>query len=349
MASTNMKSLSLVRMKSTSASHDYQFEVNYDKAKDLPIGEYITSPIFDFEGYEWVIHYYPQYKSNSDTFFSLKLLSKAIDVSASFSFNLLNKYDSSIISSSFLTFSHTFRGDDNECGEMFRRDYFEYIDGIFKISCKIRVSSGARNVVNMSSGGLHEHMEKLLNGSDKFDVTFEVEGKKISAHRLIVAARSPVFEAEVFGSMAEVDMKCIRIEDMKADVFMTMLGFMYTDQISIGGSSDLSKLSFELVQDLFVAADRYALEKLKKICEEILCNNLSVGTVSTTLVLADRHSCPWLKEMCLGFASKPENLMQLAISEEYHDMIQASPLLLVELREKCNDLSGRGNKKHRIV
>jgi speckle-type POZ protein len=166
--------------------------------------------------------------------------------------------------------------------------------------------------------------------------------------QLIVAARSPIFEAELFGSMAEVDMKCIRIEDMKTDVFMAMLRFMYTDQISIGGSSDLSKLSFELVQDLFVAADRYALEKLKKICEEILCNSLSIGTVSTTLVLADQHSCPWLKEMCLGFASKSENLMQLAITEEYHHMIQVSPSLLVELREKCNDLSGRGNKKQKI-
>ncbi|KAF3333782.1 BTB/POZ and MATH domain-containing protein 1-like protein [Carex littledalei] len=181
-------------------------------------------------------------------------------------------------------------------------------------------------------------MEKLLNMSDKFDVTFEVLGKKIPAHRLIMAARSPVFAAELFGSVSEVDMKCIRIEEMKADVFRAMFRFMYTDQIPSGRSGDLSKLSFELelVQDLFVAADRYALEKLKKICEEILCNNLSVETVSTTLLLADRHNCPRLKETCLRFASKPENFMQLALTEEYLHMIQASPSLLVELREKVN-------------
>ncbi|XP_078177825.1 BTB/POZ and MATH domain-containing protein 2-like [Carex rostrata] len=341
-----MESSSLLRMKS--ASHDYQFEVNYTKLKDLSIDEYIASPTFNFEGYEWAIHYYPRYKSKYNQFVSLKLVSKAISVRAELSFNLLDENEKSIMNPPLPTLSCTFIGDGKGYGNIFHFNQFMETHGIFIISCKFRVLRG-RNLVDMSSGGLHEHMEKLLNLSDKFDVTFEVEGKKISAHRLIVAARSPVFEAELFGSMAEVDMKCIRIEDMKADVFMAMLSFMYTDQISIGGSSDLSKLSFELVQDLFVAADRYALEKLKQICEAILCNNLSVGTVSTILVLADRHSCPWLKETCLRFASMPENFMQLALTDEYHHMIQAFPSLLVELREKFNDLSGRGNKKQRVV
>ncbi|KAF3323068.1 speckle-type POZ family protein [Carex littledalei] len=337
-----MESSSLLRMKS--ASHDYQFEVNYTKSKDLPIGEYIASSTFNFEGYEWAIHYYPRYKGKYNQFLSLKLLSKAINVCAEFSFNLLDENETSIMSSPLPTLSCTFIGDGKGYGSIFHVNEFMDMYSIFIISCKIRVLSGPRNVVNMISGGLHEHMEKLLNMSDKFDVTFEVEGKKISAHRLIVAARSPVFEAELFGSMAEVNMKCIRIEDMKADVFMAMLRFMYTDQISSGKT-----LSIELVQDLFVAADRYAVEKLKEMCKQILCNNLSVGTVSTTLLLADQHSCIWLKEMCLRFASKPENFMQLALTDEYHHMIQACPSLLVELREKFNDLSGVGNKKQRIV
>ncbi|XP_078178598.1 BTB/POZ and MATH domain-containing protein 2-like [Carex rostrata] len=345
-----MESSSLVRMKS--ASHEYQFEFNYYKSKHLPMGEYVTSPTFNFEGYDWAVHYYPRYDGKSGHFFSLNLLSKATGVCAEYSLNLLGKNETSIVI--LPTLPYTFIDDGKIRGKIFHRNEvkaFMDMHGIFIISCKIRVLSGPKNVVNISSGGLHDHMEKLLNMSDKFDVTFEVEGKKIPAHRLIMAARSPVFAAELFGSMSEVDMKCIRIEDMKADVFMAMLRFMYTDQISSAGSGDLGKLSFELelVQDLFVAADRYALEKLKKICEEILCNNLSVRTVSITLLLADRHSCPCLKETCLQFASKPENFMQLALTEEYLHMIQASPSLLVELREKVNNLSGVENKKQRIV
>ena len=35
------------------------------------------------------------------------------------------------------------------------------------------------------------------------DVTFDVDGNNFVAHRLILAAHSPVFKAELFGSMIE--------------------------------------------------------------------------------------------------------------------------------------------------
>lgn len=84
---------------------------------------------------------------------------------------------------------------------------------------------------------------------------------------------------------------------MKADVFNAMIHFMYTDQISRDRSSDLSLLSVERVQDLFVAADRYAPEKLKAVCELLLTEKLSADTVAQTLSLADRHDSAWLKEV----------------------------------------------------
>ena len=45
----------------------------------------------------------------------------------------------------------------------------------------------------------------------------------------------------------------------------------------------------EIVRHLLEAADRYAIEKLKLICEAILYRCLDVQTVATTYALADQH------------------------------------------------------------
>lgn len=53
------------------------------------------------------------------------------------------------------------------------------------------------------------------------------------------------------------------------------------------------QLSFSLFQ--------YALEKLKVMCEEALCVNLSVETAADTLILADLHSADQLKAQTIEF------------------------------------------------
>lgn len=46
---------------------------------------------------------------------------------------------------------------------------------------------------------------------------------------------------------------------------------------------------------------QYALEKLKVMCEEALCVNLSIETAAETLILADLHSADQLKAQTIEF------------------------------------------------
>lgn len=46
---------------------------------------------------------------------------------------------------------------------------------------------------------------------------------------------------------------------------------------------------------------QYALDKLKVMCEEALCVNLSVETAADTLILADLHSADQLKAQTIDF------------------------------------------------
>ncbi|KAJ4788141.1 BTB/POZ and MATH domain-containing protein 2 [Rhynchospora pubera] len=108
---------------------------------------------------------------------------------------------------------------------------------------------------------LHQHFGLLLESGEGADVTFEIDEEAFSAHKYVLAARSPVFRAQLFGSMIENKMDKITIEDMRADVFKIMLQFIYTDMLH----SEV-EVSFKMAQHLLVAADRYGLERLKVIC-----------------------------------------------------------------------------------
>lgn len=69
-----------------------------------------------------------------------------------------------------------------------------------------------------------------------------------------------------------------------------------------------------MTQHLLAAADRYAVERLKLLCEAKLCEDVTINTVATTLALAEQHHCFQLKSVCLKFVASPENLRGQLIS-----------------------------------
>lgn len=91
----------------------------------------------------------------------------------------------------------------------------------------------------------------------------------------------------------------------------TLLHFIYWDALpnleELVGST--SKWASTLVaQHLLAAADHYALERLRMLCEAKLCDGVAINTVATTLALAEQHNCLHLKAVCLKFIALPENL-----------------------------------------
>ncbi|MBZ3872449.1 Speckle-type POZ protein-like [Sciurus carolinensis] len=78
--------------------------------------------------------------------------------------------------------------------------------------------------------------------------------------------------------------------------------FVYT-----GKAPNLDKMA----DNLLAVADKYALERLKVMCEEALCSNLSVENVADTLVLADLHSAEQLKAQAIDFINRCRVLRQL--------------------------------------
>lgn len=170
-------------------------------------------------------------------------------------------------------------------------------------------------------------MSSLLDAGENADVTFKVEDEEMPAHKIMLSTRSAVFRALLNAPMREGAEGVVTLEDVRAPVFRALLHFIYTDALpeELEGSS----LGVAMAQHLLVAADRFALARLRRICERRLCETVEVESVATTLALAEQNHAEELKRVCLEFVSK--NLSVVMTSEGYQHMVSSCPQLQAEL------------------
>lgn len=62
-----------------------------------------------------------------------------------------------------------------------------------------------------------------------------------------------------------------------------LLHFVYTDSLPDMGDLQRYDDYSDVIMHLLVAADKYAMDRLKLLCQNILAKNLHVETVATTL------------------------------------------------------------------
>jgi speckle-type POZ protein len=193
--------------------------------------------------------------------------------------------------------------------------------------------SAASPFVAVPPPDMQRHFTDLLMAKEGTDVTFEVGGERFAAHRCVLAARSRVFRAELFGPMREgstATADAIHVEDMDARVFGIMLAFIYSDSEPKMEKDD-DEDAASLWQHLLVAADRYDLQRLKLMCEDKLCGFIDVNTTTAILSLAERHSCDGLKKACYEFLGTPGNLKAVAATDGFYHLVGSCPSVLDEL------------------
>lgn len=189
---------------------------------------------------------------------------------------------------------------------------------------------------------LHRHLGGLLATGEGADVTFEVSGKTFAAHRLVLAARSPVFRAELFGPSKElgattggaVDHTAIRIDDMEARDFEALLRYMYTDSLPEPETTKGGGDAAAMLPDLVAAASRYKMERLRLVCEHKLCEYVNGRTVVSMLAFAREHHCDGLKEKCLRFLDDPVKVREIVKAEGLDNLSKSYTSILTDLIAK---------------
>ncbi|CAM0902588.1 unnamed protein product [Alopecurus aequalis] len=285
------------------ATLDYMV-TNYLQLKGMGVGNFVRSPIYRIGGYNWDILFYPggldeDCNGNASSYLRYHGLVK--DVNAKFTLSMLETNGQEQVASHDMmddVFSpspgtHS-RGHAKFADRSKLKSMSRVGDGCFTIRCLLTVTNESPPVE------LPGHLERMLGDGRGTDVTFSVGGDEFCAHRFLLTARSPIFAAQLFGPMADKDMRHVEVTDMEPTIFGMMLRYIYTDSLP-PCSDNGGAYNAPVMQHLLVAADRYGLDRLKQMCEEDLCKRMDVETVTTTLALADQHQCERLKKACVAF------------------------------------------------
>ncbi|CAF0944180.1 unnamed protein product [Adineta steineri] len=142
-----------------------------------------------------------------------------------------------------------------------------------------------------------------------------------SAHKLILAARSPVFAAMFSNCTLENTTNTIEINDLRPETIQSMLEYIYTGKVN-----DIKKSTVELYR----CADKYQLEDLRLQAEMALMSSISIDTSAEILLLADQHHSKDLKSRVIQFIVGG-NLKAITQTEGWHKYVACIPDLVTEV------------------
>lgn len=353
-ASSSALSRSRSVTETINGSHHFTIH-GYSLAKGMGVGKYIASDTFSVGGYQWAVYFYPDGKNQEDQSIYVSvfiaLASEGTDVRALFELTLLDKsgkgkhkvhshFDRSLESGPYTL---KYRGSMWGYKRFFRRtgletsDYLK--DDCLSISCTVGVvvssTQGPRLYsIPVLESNIGEQFGALLDDGENTDITFSVGSETFRAHKLVLATRSPVFKAQLFGSLADTAKDTYEIEDIEPPVFKALLYFVYRDalpeSIEMANACPSScKVDTVMAQHLLAAADRFCLDRLRLVCESRLCKDVGIENVSSTLALAEQHHAMQLKTVCLKFAAS--NLAAVLLSDGFKHLRESCPSLQSEI------------------
>lgn len=170
------------------------------------------------------------------------------------------------------------------------------------------------------SSSLVVDMKHFVNNDMHSDVTFVVEGHKVPAHK-ILCMRCPYFHNMLTGEFMESRATEVAIEDVKYETFVLFLEYMYSDHVEL--------TTADVTMDLFQVADRFGVERLKKICEGELVASIKIDNAAQILLAADAFNAERLRERCLNYIVN--NFDEVSKTPCFEEMARLSLDLVLEI------------------
>ncbi|NWX81569.1 SPOPL protein, partial [Nothoprocta ornata] len=305
----------------------YMWTINNFSFCREEMGEVLKSSTFSSgpnDKMKWCLRVNPKgLDDESKDYLSLYLLLVSCpksEVRAKFKFSLLNAKREETKAMESQRAYRFVQGKDWGFKKFIRRDFLlDETNGLLPddkltLFCEVSVVQDSVNISGQSNTNtlkvpecrLAEDLGNLWETTRFTDCSFYVGGQEFKAHKSVLAARSPVFNAMFEHEMEESKKNRVEINDVDPEVFKEMMRFIYT-----GKAPNLEKMA----DNLLAAADKYALERLKVMCEEALCSNLSVENVADILILADLHSAEQLKAQAIDFINRQVKSVSLVLRQ----------------------------------
>ncbi|KAF4666579.1 meprin and TRAF y domain-containing protein MATH domain-containing protein [Perkinsus chesapeaki] len=199
-------------------------------------------------------------------------------------------------------------------------------DGQNRLNDFRKFTLGSEVNVEIPESTLLADLRAMVDDPTWSDVVFEVEGKRVYAHKMM-CVRCPYFQAMFSPSlnMKESSMsanECIPIQGGVTHIaFKGVLEFLYTDQVH--------QLTVDSAMDLFMTADQFGIDRLKKICEKEILQSINIDNAPTILQAADMHAASGLRKRCLDFILR--NFDAISKTTAFEEMGRQNVELLLEI------------------
>lgn len=166
-----------------------------------------------------------------------------------------------------------------------------------------------------------QQMSQLCMNAEYSDVVFVVEGSRLPAHKIVLAARSQYFRALLFNGLAETTQNEIELK-VPLEAFKALLDYIYT------GCMSLTKMKEENILDSLGLANQYGFETLELAISSYLTNSLSLKNCCAILDAARLYSLDTLSDVCMTFMDR--NSTELLTSPTFKTLSQYSLCSLLE-------------------
>jgi hypothetical protein len=166
-------------------------------------------------------------------------------------------------------------------------------------SFKDPVPATVASELQQNDTALHRGMKNLMvNEGIPRDVQFRFTNSNtvIGAHRIVLMAMSPVFQAMFQAEMIESESGEIHLDDVDPNIMQELLLHIYT-----GAFSNESVL-MDLPREMFIVASKYQIMDAVLECETRLAGSISLNNLHELKELADACHSVALKKACVQFA-----------------------------------------------
>lgn len=149
-------------------------------------------------------------------------------------------------------------------------------------------------------------MEDIRKQGKLCDVTIKVENSNFSAHRIVLCATIPYFNAMFTNDMLESRQKEVEVRGIDPSAMESLIQFAYSGKISIHSGN---------VHNLMIGASYLQLTSVRDACADYFKQRLECSNVLSVQSFAETLSCTDLVKAADQFLEK--NFTKVAEEEEF--------------------------------
>ena len=131
---------------------------------------------------------------------------------------------------------------------------------------RTRVEGPKQYTISVPPSDMGQNLKYLLESEIGSDITFQVGDEAFKAHKLILAARSPVFRAQFFGLIGDPNKEIVELADIEPSIFKVIINFFESVPYSLSLVLELVEIVQRYWHMLYLIGSALLLLLFLKAC-----------------------------------------------------------------------------------